>query len=133
MAGQSVWHRDDLAQIGATLIAMAPSLEFAAGVGAMCNAVGAPVRLPERREVVAVVDGATLTPRQIEMRCDRVEGVLAAHWSKPDLARFYVSSPDGKSFFVSGPNAERIVQDQRNEFGLAIGDHSVQVEALTMS
>lgn len=60
MAGQSVWHKDDLAQIGATLIALAPNWDFAAGVAAMCNAVSAPVRLPERREVVTVtvINGA---------------------------------------------------------------------------
>jgi hypothetical protein len=58
--GQSVWHRDDLAQIAVTLIAMAPSREFAVGVAAMCNAVGAPVRLPEWCEAVAVtvINGA---------------------------------------------------------------------------
>lgn len=53
--GQSVWHKDDLAQIGRTLVAMAPSWDFAAGVAAMCNAVGAPVRLPERSEPALVV------------------------------------------------------------------------------
>lgn len=52
---QSVWHRSEIAQIGQTLIAMAPSLDFAAGVAALCHAVGAPVRLPERREPAPVV------------------------------------------------------------------------------
>lgn len=76
------------------------------------------------------IDRATLTPRQIEMRCDRIELALVTHWSRPDLTRFYVSSPDGYSFYVSGPNAERIVEDQRNEFGPIIGDNGVQVHAL---
>ena len=61
MAGQSVWHKDDIAQIGATLVTLAPSWDFAAGVAALCNAVGAPVYLPERSEsapVVVVIDGA---------------------------------------------------------------------------
>lgn len=59
---QSVWHREDIAQIGVTLIAMAPNCDFAAGVAALCNAVGAPVRLPERLPgqpaTVVVIDGA---------------------------------------------------------------------------
>ena len=48
MIGQSVWHKDDIAQIGATLITIAPSWDFAAGVAALCNAIGASVYLPER-------------------------------------------------------------------------------------
>jgi hypothetical protein len=60
MIGQSVWHKDDIAQIGATLIAIAPSWDFAAGVAALCNAIGASVYLPERSEpaAVVVIDGA---------------------------------------------------------------------------
>jgi hypothetical protein len=61
MIGQSVWHKDDIAQIGATLITIAPSWDFAAGVAALCNAIGASVYLPERSEpvaVAAVIDGA---------------------------------------------------------------------------
>lgn len=53
--GQSVWHRDDIAQVGATLIAVAPSLDFAAGVAALCAAVGAPVSLPKRRDPAPAV------------------------------------------------------------------------------
>ena len=52
---QSTWHKRDIGQIGQTLVDMAPSLEFAAGVAALCQAVGAPVQLPERRGPVAVV------------------------------------------------------------------------------
>ncbi len=60
MIGQSVWHKDDIAQIGATLITIAPSWDFAAGVAALCNAIGASVYLPERSEpaAVVVIDGA---------------------------------------------------------------------------
>ena len=43
--GQSVWHKDDIARIAATLITMAPSPEFAAGVMALATALGAPVRV----------------------------------------------------------------------------------------
>ena len=55
MAGQSVWHRDDIARIAATLMAMAPSLEFGAGVMALATALGAPVRVP-RQPVAATLD-----------------------------------------------------------------------------
>lgn len=48
MGGQSVWYKEDIAQIGATLVAIAPSWDFAAGVAALCAAIGASVRLPER-------------------------------------------------------------------------------------
>lgn len=51
--GQSVWYKDDIAQIGATLVAVAPSWDFAAGVAALCNAIGAPVKLPERGDLKA--------------------------------------------------------------------------------
>ena len=51
---QSMWHRDDIARIGQTLIAMAPTPDFAAGVAALCNAVGAKVQLPERCHIVEV-------------------------------------------------------------------------------
>lgn len=56
---QSVWHKADIGRIGQTLIDMAPSWEFAAGVAALCNAVDAPVRLPVRepeRAAVVVID-----------------------------------------------------------------------------
>ncbi len=52
--GASVWHKDDVGQIGQTLIDVAPSAEFAAGVAALCQALGAPVRLPERPTAVTV-------------------------------------------------------------------------------
>lgn len=55
MAGQSVWSKTDIARIGATLITLAPSRDFAAGVAALCAAVGAPVRLPEREQTQVVV------------------------------------------------------------------------------
>lgn len=58
---QSVWHYTDLARIGQTLIDVAPTLDFAAGVAALCKAVGAVVYLPERSEsapVVVTIDGA---------------------------------------------------------------------------
>lgn len=64
--GQSAWHKDDIAQIGATLIAIAPSWEFAAGVAALCDAIGAPVKLPKRSEppviVVVNADGREVRP-----------------------------------------------------------------------
>lgn len=66
MAGQSVWSKTDIARIGATLITLAPSWDFAAGVAALCNAVGAPVRLPERSAPAPVVvidaNGREVTP-----------------------------------------------------------------------
>ena len=74
-----------------------------------------------------------LTPRQIEMRRDSVDAVLVTHPSRPNLDSFYVSSADGYSFYISGPNAERICRDMRQEFGLAIGDHSVEVYALDVT
>lgn len=51
--GQRVWHIDDITQIGQTLIVMAPSYEFAAGVAALCAALGGAVKLPalKRNEV----------------------------------------------------------------------------------
>ena len=52
--GASVFHQTDIARIGQTLIDVAPSAEFAAGVAALCSAVGAPVRLPERPTAVTV-------------------------------------------------------------------------------
>lgn len=45
---QSVWHVDDVARIAATLMAMAPSEDFAAGVMALADAVGATVKPPRR-------------------------------------------------------------------------------------
>jgi hypothetical protein len=63
---QSVWHRDDLGNIYSSTLALAleanagQSQEFlrgvAAGVLAVARAVGAPVRLPEWREPLAVVE-----------------------------------------------------------------------------
>lgn len=53
--GQSVWHRDDIARIGQVLITTAPSPDYAAGVAALCAAVGAPVKMPKRRREVEVV------------------------------------------------------------------------------
>lgn len=61
---QSVWHKRDIAQIGSTLIAIAPSYEFAAGVAALCNAVGAPVQLPDQRVSVVVIDHSTSATAQ---------------------------------------------------------------------
>lgn len=52
---QSVWHRDDVGRIAATLIALSPSEDFAAGVMALAHAVGANVQLPPRRDVVPVI------------------------------------------------------------------------------
>jgi hypothetical protein len=46
---QKVWKVDDIGQIAATLVVMAPTDDFAAGVLALCNAIGAPV--PVRRRV----------------------------------------------------------------------------------
>lgn len=46
---QSVWHKSDIARIAATLMAMAPSDEFAAGVMALATALGAEVQPPKRR------------------------------------------------------------------------------------
>ena len=53
---QSVWHKSDIGQIASTLVALAPTAGFAAGVLALANALGAPVRLLERREPLAVVE-----------------------------------------------------------------------------
>jgi hypothetical protein len=44
---QSAWHVSDIGRIADTLIEMAPSEDFAAGVWALARAVGAPVRLPD--------------------------------------------------------------------------------------
>lgn len=63
--GQSVWHRDDLARIGQVLITTAPSLDYAAGVAALCAAVGAPVCLPERRIEIEITYAE---PQAIERR-----------------------------------------------------------------
>ena len=52
---QSVWHRDDIARIAATLMALSPSEDFAAGVVALAHAVGADVQLPRRRDPLPVV------------------------------------------------------------------------------
>ena len=52
---QSVWHKDDIGRIAQTLIALAPSEDFIAGVMALAHAVGANVQLPPRRDVVPVI------------------------------------------------------------------------------
>ena len=65
MAAQSVWHRDDIARIGDTLVALAPSPDFAAGVAALCSAVGAPIKLPKQRKPVVVVDVIDAAGRDI--------------------------------------------------------------------
>lgn len=43
---QSLWHRKDLERIAQVLIAVAPCAEYAAGVAALCAAVGGEVKLP---------------------------------------------------------------------------------------
>lgn len=58
---QSVWHRNDIAQIARVLIAHAPSEEFARGVAALAAAVGAEVRLPPRVEVWTVEPAGLLS------------------------------------------------------------------------
>ena len=63
--GQSVWHRDDLARIGQVLITTAPSPDYAAGVAALCAAVGAPVYLPERNIEIEITYAE---PQAIERR-----------------------------------------------------------------
>ena len=46
--GQSlVWYRDDIGRIAQVLIDTAPCSEYAAGVAALCAALGAPVRVPQ--------------------------------------------------------------------------------------
>lgn len=57
--GQSVWHRDDIARIAATLMAMAPTPDFAAGVMALATALGAPVQLP-RQPVNVTLDAIAM-------------------------------------------------------------------------
>lgn len=52
---QSVWHKDDIGRIAATLIALSPSEDFIAGVMALAHAVGADVRIPTRRDPLPVV------------------------------------------------------------------------------
>ena len=57
---QSVWHKDDIGRIAQTLIALAPSEDFIAGVMALAHAVGADVKPHRRRDalpVVVTVDG----------------------------------------------------------------------------
>lgn len=57
---QRAWHIEEIGRIAATLLVMAPSEDFAAGVLALANAIGAPV--PAQRRVarwdVVVIDGA---------------------------------------------------------------------------
>ena len=50
----NLWFTSDIERIGQTLIDVAPSLEFAAGVAALCQAVGAAVKLPEHEHGVTV-------------------------------------------------------------------------------
>jgi hypothetical protein len=49
MAQRKVWHVDEVGQVAATLLVVAPTEDFAAGVLALRNAIGAPV--PARRRV----------------------------------------------------------------------------------
>ena len=44
---QSAWHIADIGRIADTLIAVAPSEDFIAGVWALAQAVGAPVHQPK--------------------------------------------------------------------------------------
>ena len=58
--GQSlVWYRDDIGHIAQVLVDTAPCPEYAAGVAALCAALGAPVRMPvpshETTEVVNAI------------------------------------------------------------------------------
>lgn len=52
---QRTWEIKDIGRIAETLAAVGPNPDFAAGVCALAHALNAPVRLPERRESVAVV------------------------------------------------------------------------------
>jgi hypothetical protein len=56
-----VWHKSDIGQIASTLVAMAPTADFAAGVLALASALNAPVRLPERYEPQAVIEIVEVT------------------------------------------------------------------------
>jgi hypothetical protein len=50
--GQSlVWYRDDIGRIAQVLIDTAPCPEYAAGVAALCAALGVQVQLPAFTEV----------------------------------------------------------------------------------
>ena len=52
---QSAWHIADIGRIADTLIAVAPSEDFIAGVWALAQAVGAPVHQPKVGIVQAVI------------------------------------------------------------------------------
>lgn len=59
----TVWQSSDIARIAAGGVAIAPSLDFAAGVAWLAVQLNAPVRLPERSEpapVVVVIDDGNL-------------------------------------------------------------------------
>lgn len=55
MSGSSVWHSADIRRIAEGGILLAPSWDFAEGVAWLAGQLNAPVKLPERRESVAVV------------------------------------------------------------------------------
>ena len=52
-----VWLCGDIRRIAEGGIAVAPSGDFALGVAWLAGQLNAPVKLPERRTVVVVVDG----------------------------------------------------------------------------
>lgn len=59
MMGQSlVWYRDDIGRIAQVLIDTAPCQEYAAGVAALCAALGVPVsvRVPMPRHETQIVE-----------------------------------------------------------------------------
>lgn len=64
----------------------------------------------------------TLTEAQIERRCWRVEGVLAAHKSQCEYA-----TTDGRRWLLTGPNAARTATELKEEIALSIGDSFVEV------
>ena len=55
MSGSSVWHVGDIRRIAEGGVILAPSWDFAMGVAWLAGQLNAPVKLPERREPVAVV------------------------------------------------------------------------------
>ena len=66
---QSLWHRKDLERIAQVLIAVAPCAEYAAGVAALCAAVGGEVKLPEWPTIVMVEP-----ERRWDWRCGDEQG-----------------------------------------------------------
>ena len=79
-----------------------------------------PQEAPEQQVVYRVI--VSLTDAQIEARCWRVEGVLAAHKSQCKYA-----TTDGRRWLLSGPNADRDANELRDEIRLSIGDQFVEV------